>query len=366
MSAKVRKSAASARRTTRAAAAPAPKTVGVLTAGGDCPGLNAVLRAIVLSGRREGYRVLGFRHGWEGLYRNGDFTEFDEEDLEELSVSAGTMIGTSRFDPHEKKDGVDRVLDSLKNKGCQSLIVIGGSESVDICLQLLKRRLRVVLIPKTIDNDIKGTDNAFGFDTAVNVATEALDRLHVNAKSHSRVLVVEVMGRETGWMALHAGLAGRAHAILIPEEPFSVQDVCDLVVRRNEQGFAYSVIVVAEGAQPREHLMLDEFHKIERDPMSPFYTGVAFKLAKVIFDKTGMETRHIVLGHLQRTGTPSAYDRVLGAQMGQRAIELLAAGKSGRMVALDGGRIQDVPLKRADGRFKRVPHDLYRRVLSLL
>lgn len=357
--------AASARKT-KVAKAKSPKAVGVLTAGGDCPGLNAVLRAIVMIGRRQNFRVLGFRRGWEGLYQNGDFTEFDEQDLEELSMSAGTMIGTSRFDPMEKKDGVDRILDSLKRKGCSSLIVIGGSESVDICLELLKRRLPVVLIPKTIDNDIKGTDNAFGFDTAVNVATETLDRLHINAKSHARVLIIEVMGRETGWMALNAGLAGRAHAVLIPEFPFSVKEVCDLVVSRQESGCDFSVIVVAEGAQPKERQYLDEFHQIERDPMYPFYTGISFKLAKAISDKTSLETRNIVLGHLQRAGTPSAYDRVLGARMGARAMELISTGKSGRMVAVDGGIVKDVPLRNADGKFKKVPLDFYNRMKSLL
>jgi 6-phosphofructokinase 1 len=334
--------------------------VGVLTGGGDCPGLNAVIRAVVRKGVSEyGYEFVGFRDGWKGPLENLT-TPLGEPEVEGILSRGGTILGTSRTNPFKIDDGPERIQKGLSDNGCDALVAIGGEDTLGVATKLADLGVDVVGVPKTIDNDLSGTDYTFGFDTAVNIATEAIDRLHTTADSHHRVLVVEVMGRHAGWIAMHSGLAGGATVILIPEQPYDIDRVCELVERRYSRGEA-PIVVVAEGAHPKEGTMstkegeLDAFGHVR-------LMGVADQLATEIEKRTGRESRSVVLGHLQRGGTPTAFDRWLGTRFGLNAITAVKDGDFGTMMALRGTDIVRVPLIEGTGTLKTVDPAAYAEV----
>ena len=326
--------------------------VGVLTGGGDCPGLNAVIRAVVRRGVGEyGYEFVGFRDGWRGPLENIT-CELGIPQVRGILPRGGTILGSSRTNPFGVEGGVEKITSNLKNLGVDALVAIGGEDTLGVATKLADLGVNVVGVPKTIDNDLSGTDFTFGFDTAVNIATEAIDRLHTTAESHHRVLVVEVMGRHAGWIALHSGLAGGANVILIPEQPFDIEKVCALVERRFELQYA-PIIVVAEGAVPAEGTMaivsgeLDAFGHARLG-------GIGDRLAGEIERRTGKESRAVVLGHTQRGGTPTAFDRWLATRFGLHAIAAVHDGDFGTMVALRGTDIVRVALIEGTGQLKTV------------
>ena len=335
------------------------KHLGVLTGGGDCPGLNAVIRGVVLRAAKEGRRVVGFRRGWQGLLKDGQTTMLDLGDVEEIHALGGTIIGTSRVNPLEVEGGPDQVRQNLARHDCDSLVVIGGEKTLGAALELARQGLPVVGIPKTLDNNVAATDYTFGFLTGVNTTTDAIDRLVTTAKSHGRVLVVEVMGRNSGWLALYAGLGGGAHQVLIPERPFDVGDVCDKVKQRHERGAEFSVIVVSEGARPADPASLPETRPPTGDGSED---GIARLLAQAIANRTGLETRSVALGPLQRGGSPTGFDRVLGLRLGYRAADLAIAGRFGMMTSLRGTAVVDVPLEEALKRPKTVDDEFFQAV----
>ncbi|MCL6440492.1 MAG: 6-phosphofructokinase [Thermoleophilum sp.] len=333
--------------------------IGVLTGGGDCPGLNAAIRAIVRRGvERHGHTLFGFRDGWRGVLENVH-EELTIESTRGILPRGGTILGTSRTNPFKRDDGPERVRRTLAELELDGLVAIGGEDTLGAAERLWREHgVPVVGVPKTIDNDLSATDLTFGFDTAVSVATEAIDRLHTTAESHNRVMVVEVMGRHAGWIALHSGLAGGADVILIPERPFDIDEVCDLVRRRHARGRYFSIVVVAEGAQPREGTLVvreqgtDEFGHVRLG-------GISQILEREIEQRTGYETRSVVLGHTQRGGSPTAFDRVLATRFGIAAADAVAARRWGTMAALRGTAIELVPLTDAVRKPKLVPDDLY-------
>jgi ATP-dependent phosphofructokinase / diphosphate-dependent phosphofructokinase len=337
--------------------------VGVLTGGGDCPGLNAVIRALVRRGTQEyGYEFTGFRDGWRGPLV-GDTIPLDVQAVRGILPRGGTILGTSRTNPLAEsaaaggRSGVDRIKDTLADLGVDALVAIGGEDTLGAATALHEHGVAVVGVPKTIDNDLGATDYTFGFDTAVNIAMEAIDRLHTTAESHHRALIVEVMGRSAGWIALHAGMAGGANVILIPEKPFDLDQVCDYVEHRFQTRYA-PIVVVAEGAHPKSldeavvARQLDEFGHAR-------FGGVGQLLAEEIAARTGKEARVAVLGHIQRGGTPTAFDRVLATRFGVAAIRAVADGAFGTMVALRGTDIVRVPLAEATDELKLVPPERY-------
>jgi ATP-dependent phosphofructokinase / diphosphate-dependent phosphofructokinase len=337
--------------------------VGVLTGGGDCPGLNAVIRALVRRGAQEfGYEFVGFRDGWRGPLE-GDTIPLDVQAVRGILPRGGTILGSSRTNPLADsaggagRSGVDRIKDNLAGLGVDALIAIGGEDTLGAATRLYEQDVKVVGVPKTIDNDLGATDYTFGFDTAVNIAMEAIDRLHTTAESHHRALIVEVMGRHAGWIALHAGLAGGANVILIPEKPFSIEEVCAHVEHRFQTRYA-PIVVVAEGARPAEEEVpladqrLDAFGHVRLG-------GVGQMLADEIEKRTGKEARCTVLGHIQRGGTPTAFDRVLATRFGLNAIDAVHDGAFGMMVALRGTDIVRVPLADATRELKTVPPERY-------
>ncbi|MFE0630217.1 6-phosphofructokinase [Streptomyces sp. NPDC058864] len=332
--------------------------VGVLTGGGDCPGLNAVIRAIVRKGVQEyGYEFTGFRDGWHGPLE-GDTVPLDITAVRGILPRGGTILGSSRTNPLKAENGVRRVKDNLAKYEVDALIAIGGEDTLGVATALSDEYgVPCVGVPKTIDNDLAATDYTFGFDTAVNIATEAIDRLHTTAESHMRVLVVEVMGRHAGWIALHSGLAGGANAILIPEQRFDLDQVCAWVESRFKIRYA-PIVVVAEGAMPRDgdvvlkDQTLDSFGHVR-------LSGVGEWLAKEIERRTGKEARTTVLGHVQRGGTPSAFDRWLATRFGLHAIDAVRDQDWGKMVALRGTEIVRVPLRDATAQLKTVDPRLY-------
>jgi phosphofructokinase-like protein len=332
---------------------------GVLTGGGDCPGLNAVIRAIVRLGiDQHGHAILGFRDGWRGPIED-DRDELTIESIRGILPRGGTILGSSRTNPFKREDGPARIAATMSALNLDGLIAIGGEDTLGAANRLhAEHGMPVLGVPKTIDNDIGATDMTFGFDTAVQVATDAIDRLHTTAESHHRNLVVEVMGRHAGWIALYSGLAGGADVILIPERTFDIEEVCRLVQRRHDRGRYFSIIVVAEGAKPVEGTMetiggaVDEFGH-ER------LGGIGQRLEVEIERRTGYETRTTVLGHIQRGGTPTAFDRVLATRFGVAAINAATEGRWGMMPALRGGEIELVPLADAVRELRTVPAEFY-------
>lgn len=323
------------------------RTYGILTGGGDCPGLNAVIRAASKRCARHGVRLLGYRNGWEGVV-GGDSIVLDRHAVKGILPLGGTILGTSRTDPFEVAEGVERMRATLDEDDVEGLIVVGGDGTLSAANELLDEGFPLVGVPKTIDNDLAGTDATFGFDTAVNIATEAIDRLHTTAEAHKRVIVVEVMGHHVGWIAAYAGIAGGADVILVPEHPFDMDGVCERIAERERRGRRFSIVVIAEGARARDGSAGDRPHRRERVRPGEISTWLAGEIERCI----DTETRTVVLGHVQRGGTPTAADRVLATRYGVRAVELAFAGEWGRMVSLDGTRVASVPLDRAIHRTK--------------
>jgi ATP-dependent phosphofructokinase / diphosphate-dependent phosphofructokinase len=334
--------------------------LGLLTGGGDCPGLNAVIRAIVRKGI-DAYndQLVGFRDGWKGVLEDS-FELLTIDSTRGILPRGGTILGSSRTNPFKREHGVQQIRDTFRRNGLDGLIAIGGEDTLGAAERLYAEGVNVIGVPKTIDNDLGATDVTFGFDTALHVASEAIDRLHTTAESHHRILVVEVMGRHAGWIALYAGVAGGADVILIPEIPFDIDDVCRLIQRRHGRGRPFSIVVAAEGATPKEGTMnvfagqLDEFGH-------PRLGGIGHRLEQEIEQRTGFETRATVLGHVQRGGTPTAFDRVLATRFGLAAIDAAHEGAWGMMTALRATRIELVPLAEAVIELRTVPVEEYER-----
>ncbi len=330
--------------------------IGVLTGGGDCPGLNPVIRAIVRKAYNDQHETIGFKNGWKGIIE-GDTMPLDLSSISGILPKGGTILGTSRTNPYKKPDDVQKVKDNFKKFKLDALIAIGGEDTLGVANKLCKEGLNVVGVPKTIDNDLSATDYTFGFDTSVNIAMECIDRLHTTAESHHRIMVVEVMGRHAGWIATHAGIAGGADVVLIPEIPIDLDEICGILKKRHERGRTFSIVVVAEGAKMKasditKDESLDEFGHVKLGGIGDF-------LGKEIEKKTGYETRVTVLGHIQRGGSPTAFDRVLGTRFGIKAVELVENKKFGQMVSLSGTNILAVPLESGVEKLKTVDMALY-------
>ncbi|MFA6001825.1 MAG: ATP-dependent 6-phosphofructokinase [Thermoleophilia bacterium] len=338
------------------------RKVAILTGGGDCPGLNAVIRAATLKLTRAGYEMVGVRGGWRGLLEN-DYMPLDIQSISGILHRGGTILGTSRTNPMKTEGGVELLVDNLRQKEIWATIAIGGDDTLGVANQLnSKYALNMVGVPKTIDNDLSGTDYTFGFDTAVQIATENIDRLHTTAESHDRVMVVEIMGRHTGWITIMAGIAGGADVILIPEYDISVEETCDIIRRRQAGEKSFSIVAVSEGAklttkEGEEQLV------VQSDEVDAFGNvklgGVANILAKEIERRTGFETRATVLGHIQRGGTPTAHDRVLATRYGAKAADMVQNEEFGLMAALQGDAIVAVPLEVAVGERKMVRQEFW-------
>src|SRR5450759_4495693 len=334
--------------------------IALLTGGGDCPGLNAVIRAVVRMGV-DGYGddLVGFRDGWRGVLENS-FIALDIESTRGILPRGGTILGSSRTNPYKRDDGMQLVRETLAGLELDGLIAIGGEDTLGVANKLHQDGVNVLGVPKTIDNDLGATDVTSGFDTALQVATEAIDRLHTTAESHNRILVVEVMGRSAGWIALHSGIAGGADVVLIPVIPFDIDQVCRLIQRRHARGRYFSIVVAAEGATPKAGTMelltgeVDEFGH-------PRLGGIGHRLEQGIEKRAGYETRATVLGHVQRGGTPTAFDRVLATRLGLAAIDAAHAGEWGMMTALHGNEIKLVALADAVAEVRRVPVQEYER-----
>jgi 6-phosphofructokinase 1 len=335
--------------------------IGLLTGGGDCPGLNAVIRAVVRKAvDHYDDSIIGFRDGWRGVLENS-FDELTIESTRGILPRGGTILRSSRTNPYKRDDGAQLVRDTFEAHSLDGLIAIGGEDTLGAASRLTTDGLNVIGVPKTIDNDLGATDVTFGFDTALHVATEAIDRLHTTAESHNRILVVEVMGRNAGWIALHSGLAGGADVILIPELPFDIDEVCRLIQRRHARGRYFSIVVAAEGATPKEGSAMtlqtgevDEFGH-------PRLGGIGQRLEREIESRTGFETRATVLGHVQRGGTPTAFDRVLATRLGLAAIDAAHDGHWGTMTALRSTEVKLVALADAVAEVRRVPVEEYER-----
>lgn len=332
--------------------------VGILTGGGDCPGLNAVIRAVVRKGiTHYEYDVLGIKNGWLGLIE-GKIIPLDLNAISGILPRGGTILGTTRTNPFKIEDGVGKIFAQIEKFEMDAVIAVGGEDTLGVALKLFDRGLRCVGVPKTIDNDLSGTDFTFGFDTAVSIVTEALDRLHTTAEAHHRVMVVEVMGRHTGWIAVQGGIAGGADIILIPEFPFDVEEICSQILKRRERGKSFSIVVVAEGAKPKDASLITQTE--EKDAFGHVRLGgIGNVIAHEIERCTGIETRVTVLGHVQRGGTPTAFDRVLATRLGIAAIDLVHEEKFGLMVGIKGNKIQSLPLAEVLAEPKTVDEDLY-------
>jgi 6-phosphofructokinase 1 len=334
------------------------KRIGVLTGGGDCPGLNPVIRAVTRRGLEYGFEVIGILDGWKGLINNNTI-ELSLSSVSGILPKGGTILGTSRTNPYKNEKDVAKLKENFKKLSLSALIAIGGEDTLGVANKLYQsEKIPIVGVPKTIDNDLACTDYTFGFDTAINIATECIDRLHTTAESHHRIIVAEVMGRHAGWIATSAGLAGGADIILIPELPIDIDEVCALIKKRHSRGRTFSIVVVAEGAKFKEgtevlqERNLDEFGHVRLG-------GIGERLAKFIEEKTGYETRVSVLGHIQRGGSPTAFDRILGTRFGVKAIDLVRDNQFGKMVALSGNKIITVDLKDAVKELKTIDKELY-------
>jgi ATP-dependent phosphofructokinase / diphosphate-dependent phosphofructokinase len=336
--------------------------IGVLTGGGDCPGLNAVIRAVVRKGVfTYGDEFIGFLEGWRGVVEDST-TPLDLEAVGGILPRGGTILRTSRTNPAKRPDGIERCIATLDKNNVDALIAIGGDDTLSVAQKLYEKNVKVIGVPKTIDNDLGGTDYTFGFDTACNIVCEALDRVHTTAEAHNRVMVVEVMGRDAGWIALYSGIAGGADVILIPERPFDVDKVAESIRQRHERGLYFSIIVVAEGAKfsssepghgapVLQDMGKDEFGHVKLG-------GIANILAREIEKRTGFETRAVVLGHIQRGGTPSAFDRVLATRYGLGAIDMVHRGEFGCMAALRANKIVSIPLLEAISKNRVVDNEM--------
>jgi 6-phosphofructokinase 1 len=332
--------------------------IGMLTGGGDCPGLNAVIRAVVRKGEEQyGHTIVGYRHGWRGVMED-ETIELTINAVRGLLPRGGTILGTSRTNPYSDPDGADRVKETLERDHVEALIAIGGEDTLGVAHKLSTEGVNVVGVPKTIDNDLSATDFTFGFHTAVQVATDAIDRLHTTAESHDRVMVVEVMGRHAGWIATYSGIAGGADVILIPEEPFDIEAICDSLTHRHQRGAYFSIVVAAEGATPIEGTMelqtgeIDEFGHVRLG-------GIGARLAEEIEQRTGYEARMTSLGHVLRGGTPTAYDRVIATRFGVEAIDAVHEGDFAKMVALRGTNVVRVPIEDGVKELKTVDEKLF-------
>ncbi|CAN5315255.1 6-phosphofructokinase [soil metagenome] len=331
---------------------------GILTGGGDCPGLNAVIRAVVRKGiNRYGHAIVGYRDGWRGVLDNR-VTYLTPDNTSGILHRGGTILGSSRTNPFKEEQGVDLVRESLAAENIEALIAVGGEDTLGVANKLQTEGVNTVGVPKTIDNDLAATDFTFGFNTAVEICTEAVDRLHTTAESHNRVIVLEVMGRHAGWIAAYAGIAGGADAILVPEEPFDIEEVCDHIRHRHRKGRTFSIVVVAEGARPA-----DSSETAQQSEVDAFghvrLGGIGVALEHEIEQRTGFETRATILGHLQRGGSPTAFDRMLATRFGIAAIDAAHEGDFGKMVALQGNNIVRVPLSEAVGTLKTLDPALY-------
>ncbi len=337
--------------------------VGILTGGGDCPGLNAVIRAVTRRSLARGHEVVGVREGWRGMVE-AEFEPLGPREISGILPRGGTIIGTTRTNPYKLEGAVERVLERFSNGALDALVAIGGEDTLGVAARLFREHeAPVVGVPKTIDNDLSGTDYTFGFDTAVTIATEAIDRLHTTAESHNRVMVVEVMGRHAGWIAVHSGIAGGADAILIPEQPISVEETCRVLQQRHASGKDFSIVVVSEGYEltyesgerrlvAGEARATDQFGHV-------VLGGVGDALGREIEERTGYETRVTVLGHVQRGGTPTSRDRVLATRYGLKAADLVHDRRFGQMAALRGDDVVDVSLDEATAELKTVPPEWY-------
>lgn len=331
--------------------------IGILTSGGDCPGLNAVIRAIIRKGEGVyGHALVGYKHGWKGVMDN-DFIELSIDNSRGLLHRGGTILGTSRLSPTMIDDGAEKVKASLSSNNIDAIIAIGGEGTLSGAAEMSKAGINIIGVPKTIDNDISATDVTFGFHTAVQIATDAIDRLHTTAESHDRVMVVEVMGRHVGWIATYSGIAGGADAILVPEVPFDIDEVCAGIKRRHGRGTRFSIIVVAEGAVPKAGTMKKVKYEVDEFGHQRL-GGIGYHVAREIEQRTGYETRETTLGHVQRGGTPTAYDRVLASRFGIEAIDAANEEDFGKMVSLQGTKMKRVTLGEATGVLKEVPQDL--------
>jgi len=334
------------------------KKIGILTGGGDCPGLNAVIRAVVRKASRYKWATIGIRNGWRGLI-DGDMIPISDRHVSGILPKGGTILGTSRTNPFKHQEDIDKVIDNIKQYKIDALVAIGGEDTLGVALKLHNMGIPVVGVPKTIDNDLSGTDYTFGFDTAISIVTEAIDRLHTTAESHHRIIVLEVMGRHAGWIATVAGIAGGADEILIPEIPFDLTQVCKNLKARYDSGKNFSIVVASEGAKPKAQDKLSTISEEKDDFGHVRLGGVGNYLGKEIEKRLGLETRVTVLGHVQRGGTPTAYDRVLATRFGIAATDLIKEEQYGKMVALRGNKIQAVHLEEAVSQLKTVDMELY-------
>lgn len=350
------------------------KKIGILTGGGDCPGLNAVIRAVVKKSLRYNWQILGIKNGWKGLI-NGEIELLTDYSVSGILPKGGTIIGTSRTNPFKNEDDVKKIIENIKKFGIDAIVAIGGDDTLSVAYKFFKIGVPIIGVPKTIDNDVAGTDYTFGFDTAVSIVTEAIDRLHTTAESHHRVMVLEVMGRHAGWIATIAGIAGGADEILIPEVPFDIEEVCRNLKKRYDRGKKFSIIAVAEGAQPKiedfknnnEDIIIQNIdnkvlvtQSTEKDQFDHVRLGgIGNFLAKEIEKRMHIETRVTVLGHVQRGGTPTARDRVLATRFGIAAVELIKKEEFGKMVALSGDKIISVDLEDVVSKSKTVDMELY-------
>lgn len=343
------------------------KKIGVLTGGGDCPGLNPAIRAIVRTAAHHQYEVVGFRRGWKGAMNN-DLMTLDYARIDELLVKGGTVLGTSRTNPYKESEGPQKVKQSLAANGMEALIAIGGEDTVGVASKLFNEGVPVVGLPKTIDNDLDVTQFTLGFPTAVEIVTEAFDRIRTTAESHDRIMVVEIMGRHAGWLAAYGGIAGGADVTIVPEFPMKLQEVVDVIERVRSRGRKYVLIAISEGAQ----IIDDDGRTVDSQSAAPVDSfghvqlgGIGDIVAKMIKDKTGYDTRATNLGHTQRGGTPSGFDRIISTAFGVRAFELVKEKKYGYMPALVGGDLADVKLKDAVGKLKTLSPKVYQLAQSL-
>lgn len=331
--------------------------IGILTGGGDCPGLNSVIRAITRKAIQEGDSVIGIKHGWKGIL-DKEYVDLNLRSVSGILHRGGTILGTSRTNPYKKENGPETVKKNFKELGLDALIAVGGEDTLGVATKLFTEGLNTVGVPKTIDNDLSATDFTFGFDTAVNIVMDCIDRLHTTAESHNRIMVVEVMGRHAGWIAAYSGIAGGADYILVPEIPIDVNEVCASLKKRHDMGKNFSIVVVAEGAAFKDESLFTQEKKLDQFGHVRL-GGIGHALGEIIEERTGYETRVTVLGHIQRGGSPTAFDRVLGTRYGVKAYDLVRAGKFGRMVSLKGNQIVDVPLEDATGELKTLDLDFY-------